>query len=209
MRVQISHSILGSFVRGTLQDLRRVFLSADHRRGEIVQATQEQLSFTDDARERFDAARTAYAEAREIGFSRTRSVYEAAREALLFGVDSSVEQAEVQRSPSLTEREPLRGLARTKARRQEREHEREREPQLALKRPPSLEESIWDSLDKIGREQSLDRDGTSDAMDRIQQRTTEQQQERERNAAEIESTKLEREKMEQERDQDFGIGFGL
>jgi hypothetical protein len=123
---------------------------------------------------------------------------------LLFGVAPSAEDVEVQRSPSQVEREPIRGLERVKARQQERE----REEQLSLKRPPSQEESIWDSLDKIGREQSSpsDREGTSDAMDRIQQRTTDQQQEREREAAE-ERERLEREKLEQERD--YGMGYGL
>jgi len=180
-------------------------------RGQIVQAAQEQHSFAEDARERFDAARTAYSEARELGFSRTRSAYEAAREALLFGVESSVEQTEVQRSPSPAEREPVRGLARVKARQQEREREREQAEQRALKRLPALEESIWDSLDKIGREQSSspDPDGTSDAMERIQQRTTEQQQERKREAAEVERERQEREKLELQRDQEIGFGYGL
>jgi hypothetical protein len=173
-------------------------------RGEIVQAAQEQFSFADDARERFDAARTAYSEARELGFSRTRSAYEAAREALLFGVESPSEQVEIQRHSAPRDRAPIRGLARVKARHEERQRERERDEQFALKRPPSLEESIWDSLDKIGREQSPDRDGTSDAMERIQQRTAEQQQEREREAAEVE-----REKLEQERDQSLGLGYGM
>jgi hypothetical protein len=180
-------------------------------RGQMVQEAQEQISFVEDARERFDAARTAYSEARELGFSRTRSTYEAAREALLFGVEPSSEQMETQRSPSPAEREPVRGLARMQARQQERERDREREEQRALKRPPSLEESIWDSLDKIGREQSPspDREGASDAMDRIQQRTAEQQQEREREAAGIERATLEREKLEQERDHGIGLGYGM
>jgi len=178
-------------------------------RGEIVQAAQEQLSFADDARERFDAARTAYSEARELGFSRTRSAYEAAREALLFGVELSAQQIEVQRNPSPAEHEPVRGLTRLKARQEDQNRERDQEEQLSLKRPPSLEESIWDSLDNIGREQSPDRDGSSDAMDRIQQRTTEQQQERERETAELERAKEERDKLEQERDRDFGMGYGL
>ena len=178
-------------------------------RGEIVQAAQDQVSIVDDARERFDAARTAYSEARELGFSRTRSVYEAAREALLFGVEDSAQEIKVQRHPSPADREPVRGLARMKARQQERQREREQEEQRALKRPPSLEESIWASLDKIGREQSSspDRDGTSDAMDRIQQRTTEQQQEREREAAKVEQERLEREKLKREQERDIGLGF--
>ena len=177
----------------------------------MVRDAKEQHSFADDARERFDAARTTYSEARELGFSRTRSAYKAAREALLFGIESPVEQVEVQRSPSQTEREPIRGLARMKARQEERHREREQDEQLSLKRLPSLEESIWDSLDIIGREQSSspDRDGTRDAMDRIQQRTTEQQQEREREAAKVERERLEHEKQEREKERYIGLGFGF
>ena len=129
----------------------------------------------------------------------------------MFGVESSVEQLEEQRGPLQAEHEPVRGLARMKARQEERNREREREEQIALKRPPSLEESMWDSLDKIGREQSSlpDRDGTSDAMERIQLRTNEQQQEREREAAEIERERQEREKLEQEREYGMGLGRGM
>jgi hypothetical protein len=170
-----------------------------------VQDAQRQPSFAADARERFDAARTAYSEARELGFSRTLSAYEAAREALLFGVESSVEQTEVQRNPLSAKREPVRGLARMKARQQERK----REDQRALKRPPSLEESIWDPLDKIGREQPHDRGGASDAMERIQQRSTEQQRELEREAAEAERERLEREELEQGRDREIGLDYGF
>ena len=180
-------------------------------RGEIVQAAQDQSSIVEDARERFDAARTAYSEARELGFSRTRSVYEAAREALLFGVEDSAQEIEVSATPCPQIASLFEGLARMQARQQERQREREREEQRALIRPPSLEESIWASLDKIGLEQSSspDRDGTSDAMDRIQQRTTEQQQEREREAAKVEQERLEREELEQERDQNLGLGYGM
>ena len=98
------------------------------------------------------------------------NVGNAGREALLFGVEDTAQEIEVQRHPSPAERGPVRGLARMKARQQERQRERELEEQRALKRPPSLEENIWASLDKIGREQSssADRDGTNDAMDRIQ-----------------------------------------
>ena len=176
-------------------------------RGEIVQAAQEQLSIAQDARELFDAARTAYSEARELGFGRVRSAYEAAREVLLFGVEPSVEQAELRHCPSPAEREPVRGLARLKA----RQHERERNEERALKPPQLFEESIWDSLDKIGREPSpsSNRDGSTDAMERIQQRTTEQQQAREREAAEVERERQEREKLEQERDQGIGLGYGM
>jgi hypothetical protein len=65
------------------------------------------------------------------------------------------------------------------------------------------------SLDKIGREQPAapDREGASDAMERIQQRTSEHQQERELEAANVERERLEREKLEQERD--IGIGYGM
>lgn len=44
-------------------------------------------------------------------------------------------------------------------------------------------------------------------MKRVQERTTEQQEERGRAAAEIEQSKLEREKLEQDRD--HGVSFGL
>lgn len=97
------------------------------------------------------------------------SVYEAAWEALLFGVESPTQPVEVQHSPSPSEGEPVRGLAIMKARQRERRRERDREEQLALRRPLSLKESIWDSLDKIGWEKfsPLDRDGLSNAMARI------------------------------------------
>ena len=182
-------------------------------RGEIVLAAQEQFSIADEARERFDAARTAYSEARELGFSRMRSVYEAAREALLFGVEPSIQQVQIQRSPLPPEREPVRGLAHVKARQQERQREREREQeqeeQRALKRPPSLEESIWDSLDKIGRDNSPspEQEVTSDAMARVQERTAEQKQERE--TEEAERQKLEHEKQERDQDRDIGLGYGF
>jgi len=108
-------------------------------------------------------------------------------------------------------RRDWQNFAERKVRQQERQRGREREEQRALKRPPSLEESIWASLDKIGREQSssTDRDGASDAMDRIQQRPTEQQQEREREAAKVERERLELEKLEQERDYGIGLGRGI
>ena len=178
-------------------------------RGEIVQAAKDQSPIVEDARERFDAARTAYSEARELGFSLTRSVYEAAREALLFGVEESPQEIGVQRHPLLADREPVRGLTRVKAGQKERQREREREEQRPLIRPSSLEESIWASLDKIGLEQSSSagRDGTNDAMDRIQQRMNEQQHEREREAAKVEQEKLDREKLEREQDRNIGFGF--
>ena len=178
-------------------------------RGEIVKAAQEQFSIADEARERFDAARTAYSQARELGFSRMRSAYEAAREALLFGVEPSIQQVQIQRSPLPSEREPVRGLAHVKARQQERQREREREEQRALKRPPSLEESIWDSLDKIGRDNSPspEQEVTSDAMARVQERTAEQKQERD--TEEAERKELEREKQEREQERDIGLGYGF
>ena len=178
-------------------------------RGEIVQAAQEQFSIADEARARFDAARNAYSEARELGFSRMRSAYEAAREALLFGVEPSIQQVQIQRSPLPPEREPVRGLAHVKARQQERQRERGREEQRALKRPPSLAESIWDSLDKIGRDNSPspEQEVTSDAMARVQERTAEQKQERE--TEEAERQKLEHEKQEREQDRDIGLGYGF
>lgn len=192
-------------------ELQGVDYQPTTERGEIIQAAQEELSIVEDAKERFDAARTAYSEARKLGFSRTRSAYEAAREALLFGVEPSVDQAETLHTPSQIEREPVRGLARMKACQKVREGALEQEEQRALKRPPSCEESIWTSLEKIGREQSpsADRDKTSDAMERIQQRTTEQQQEREREAVEIECAKLEHDKAEQERNYCMGLGLEM
>ena len=180
-------------------------------RGESVQEAQQEFSFIEETKERFEAACAAYSEARELGFSRTRSAFEAAREALLFGVELSADQAEIQRTPSPIEREPVRGLAWMKVRQQERERARERDEQRALQRPPSRKESIWDSLDKIGREQpsAPNCDGESDAMERIRQRTTEQQQERERKATETERAKLEREITEHEKERRLGLGFGL
>ena len=169
-------------------------------RGDIVQAAREQSSMVDDARERFDAARTAYSEARELGFSRMRSAYEAAREALLFGVEPSVEK---------TERSPVRGLARMEVRQLERgrqpSQERAREPELA----PPRQTSVWDALDEIGLEQetSQEQSVSTDAMARIQERTAEQKQERE--TEEAERQKLEREKHEREQDRDIGLGYGF
>ena len=182
-------------------------------RGEIVQAAQEQLSFAEDARERFEAARTAYSEARELGFTRTRSIYEAAREALLFGVEQETEQPTHERHLIQEPPAPLRGIARLKAERLERDErqsqKQEREISSPREREPEHEASVWDALDGIGREQSSspDRERSSDAMGRIQQRTTEQQQERE--AAEAERERQEREKLEQERDQGIGLGYGM
>ena len=174
-------------------------------RGEIVQAAQEQFSFVEDARERFDAARTAYSEARELGFSRTRSVYEAAREALLFGV----EQADAESEGLEIERIPVRGIARMENRQPERESRQRPESMRDSERVRPRQTSVWDALDEIGREQGTPQEKavSSEAMERIQQRTTEQQQEREREAAELERAKLEQEKMEQERNVGLGLGF--
>ena len=83
-------------------------------RGEGVQQAQQQLSFADAASERFDVARTAYHEAQELGFSRTRSAYEAAREALLFGVEQETEKPTIQRDLAQEELKPMRGTARLK-----------------------------------------------------------------------------------------------
>ena len=183
-------------------------------RGEGVQEAQEQLSFAGEARERFDAARTAYSEARELGFSRTRSAFEAAREALLFGIEHGTEKPTLQHHLTQGEPAPLRGIARLKVERLEREkhqkQDQERDVPSPREREPEREASVWDALDDIGREAPPAHDQTtsSDAMQRIQERTTEQQNEREREAAEVERAKLEREKMEQDRDQGFGMGFG-
>ena len=178
-------------------------------RGEDVQEAQEQLSFSEDASERFNAARAAYSEARELGFSRTRSAYEAAREALLFGVEQEAEKSTIGRHLSQEEQVPLRGNARLKALRiQREEHQAQKQEQDAPRLPrceSERETSIWDALDSIGREQvpPTDRLTASDAMHRIQERTTEQQHERQAEAAERE--KLERDKMEQDRG--FGLSF--
>jgi len=139
-------------------------------RGESVQEAQEQLSFADEARERFDAARTAYSEARELGLKAER-------------------------------------LEREKHQKQEQE----RDVPSPREREPEREASVWDALDSIGREppSPQDQKTTSDAMQRIQDRTTEQRDEREREAAKVERAKLEREKMEQDRDQGLGRGYGL
>jgi len=184
-------------------------------RGESVQEAQQQLSFIGDARERFDAARTAYREARELGFSRVRSAYEAVREALSFGVEPDTEKPSIERHLTQDGPTPLRGIVRLKAERLERHalqaRKQEREISRPSKREPEREPSIWDVLDGIGREQATppDQSTTNDAMQRIQERTAEQQREREREAAEIERAKLEREKMEQERDKGIGLGYGM
>ena len=182
-------------------------------RGEDVQEAQEQHSFAEDARERFDAARTAYSEARELGFNRTRSAYEAAREALLFGAEQETEKPTLQHHLTQDKPTPLRGIARLKAERLERKkhQKQERDVPSPREREPEREASVWDALDDIGRESpsSGDQPVANDAMQRVQERTTEQQQEREREATEIERAKLEREKLEQDRDQGFGMGFGL
>ena len=182
-------------------------------RGEDVQEAQEQLSFAQDARERFDAARTAYIEARELGFNRTRSAYEAARVALLFGVARETERPTLRHHLTQEEPAPLRGIARLKAERLEREQRQsqmlEQEASSPREREPEREASVWDALDGIGREQASPHDqaAASDAMQRIQERTTEQQQERE--AVKNEQDRLEREKAEQEIDHGIGLGRGL
>ena len=178
-------------------------------RGEIVQAAQEQFSIADEARERFDAARTAYSEARELGFSRTRSAYEAAREALLFGVDSSVEQPEIRRDVLQDEHSPVRGIARMENRQRERESRQRPESTRESERAPRRHASVWDALDEIGREQgtSQEQSISNDAMARIQERTTEQQQERE--AVKIKQERLDREKQEREQERDIGLGYGF
>ena len=178
-------------------------------RGEIVQAAQEQFSIADEARERFDAARTAYSEARELGFSRTRSAYEAAREALLFGVDSSVEQPEIRRDVLQDEHSPVRGIARMENRQRERESRQRPDSTRESERAPRRHASVWDALDEIGREQgtSQEQSISNDAMARIQERTTEQQQERE--AVKIKQERLDREKQEREQERDIGLGYGF
>lgn len=184
--------------------------SRNEERGEGVQEAQEQLSFADDARERFDAARMAYSEARELGFSRTRSAFEAAREALLFGVKPESEKQTIEHHLIREKPEPLRGIARSK-REQRQSQKQERETSSPRQREPAREVSVWDALDGIGREQPPPHGqaGANDAMKRIPERTIEQQQEREREAAEVERQKMEREKVEQERDRGLDLGYGL
>ena len=179
-------------------------------RGEIVQAAQEQLSIVEDARERFDAARTAYSEARELGFSRTRSAYEAAREALLFGVEPSVERTDVERVRLEIERSSVRGIPRLENHHSERGRQPSQERARESEQAPPRQASVWDALDEIGREQRTPQEQSvsNEAMTRIQERSAEQKQERENEATEIERTKLEREKMEQERSQSMGFGLG-
>ena len=178
-------------------------------RGEIVQAAQEKFSIADEAKERFDAARTAYSEARELGFSRTRSAYEAAREALLFGVEPSVEQTDVEPERPEIDRTPVRGFARMEGRQRERRREPSQEPARESERVPQRQTSIWDALDEIGREQESpqEKSVSNEAMARIQERTAEQKQERE--TEEAERQKLEREKQEREQDRDIGLGYGF
>ena len=184
-------------------------------RGEQIQQTREQLSLADEARERVDAARTTYREARDLGFSRTRSAYVAAREALLFGVEQDVKRPTPQHH--LTQEEPATSsrLARLKARRMDREqhqhHNQERETTSSRELGHEQETSMWDALDDIGRElpSPHDRVTTNDAMKRIEERTTEQQKERELEAVKIERERQEREQAEQYKEQslDFGPEF--
>ena len=180
-------------------------------RGEIVQAAQEQHSFAEDARERFDAARSAYGEARELGFSRIQSAYEAAREALLFGVEPSVEQSKPERGRLEIERSPLRGLATIKSRQRERGSQRNQEPAREPERAPPRQTSVWDALDEIGREQETlqEQSVSSEAIARIQDRTAEQKQERETEDAERQQRECEKQIQEQEREQEVGLGYGL
>ena len=178
-------------------------------RGDVVQAAREQSSMVEDARERFDAARTAYSEARELGFSRMRSAYEAAREALLFGVEPSVEQTDVERERVEIEHGPVRGIARMESRQRERENRQHSESTRDSERTPRRHASVWDALDEIGHEQGTPQEQSvsNDAMARVQERTAEQRQERE--TEEAERQKLEREKQEREQDRDIGLGYGF
>jgi len=180
-------------------------------RGEGIQEAQGQLSLAEDARERFDAARTAYSEAREIGFGRVRSAYEAAREAFLFGVEPSFQQSEPKRERPEIERSPMQGLARMESRERGRESQQRRELKNEPERAPTREASVWDALDDIGRERGTPQEQSvsSDAMARVQQRTAEQQRERE--TEEAERQRLEREKQEREQERQISIGssYGL
>jgi len=131
----------------------------------------------------------------------------------LFGVEQEAVRPTVERHPSQEKPTPLRGITRLKAERLEREkhQKQERESPSPHEREPDREASIWDTLDSIGHEPASSQDQTaaSDAMQRIQERTSEQQHEREREAVEVERERLEREKAEQERDQDYGMGFSM
>ena len=178
-------------------------------RGEIIQTAQEHSSIADEARERFDAARTAYSEARELGFSLIRSAYEAAREALLFGVEPSVKQTDVERERPEFERSPVRGIARMESRQRDRENRQRPESTRDSERAPRRQASVWDALDEIGLEQETPQEQSvsSEAMARIQERSAEQKQERE--TQEAERQKLEREKQEREQERNIGIGYGF
>jgi len=122
-----------------------------------------QSSMIKDARERFDAAQSAYSEARELGFSRTRSVYEAAREALLFGVAQEPEKSITERHLTQEEPMPLRGVARLKAERLEREQRKNQRQEQELTSPPDRERkreaSVWDALDDMGHEPRTRKNG--------------------------------------------------
>ena len=178
-------------------------------RGEIVQAAQQQFSIAQDARERFDAARTAYSEARELGFSRVRSAYEAARKALLFGAEPSIEKTGAERERPEIERRPVRGIAWMDNRQRERESRQSREPFREPERASPRPTSVWDALDEIGHGQETPQEQSvsDEAMARIQERTAKQKQERE--TEEAERQKLDREKQEREQERGVGLGYGF
>ena len=83
-----------------------------------------------------------------MGFSRTRSAYEAAREALLFGVEPPVKSRDFERDTSPLERVPARGRTRLEARKQDREQNRK--AMDGSERARFREASVWDALDAIG-----------------------------------------------------------
>jgi len=96
--------------------------------------------------------------------------------------------------------------------REERESQRqERDISNPREQEPEREVSVWDTLDGIGREPPSpnDQTTTSDAMQRVQDRTTEQRQERDKEAAEIEMKKQEKQRLEQEQERNTGINFGF
>ena len=140
---------------------------------------------------------------------RTRSVYEAAREALLFGVEPSVEQTDVDRKRPEVERIPVSGFGWTESYERGRASPRNQETARKDERAPPRQTSVWDALDEIGRERETtqEQSASTDAMARIQERTAEQLRERE--TEEAERQKLEREKQEREQDRDIGIGYGF
>lgn len=161
-------------------------------RGQRVQEAKQQHSLIQDARERFTATRTTYSEVREIGFSRMRSAYEAAREALLFGVRESDPKVRKQQHREFERRTSDLQIDDADTR------------QCDQSDLPAGEPSMWDALDNIGREATATRrqSESHDAMHRVQEQSDENQRQRETEAKELERQKLEREQ-ERKRHQNY------